>query len=160
MKIRFQFLAEHADWIEHAILSVDVIMLNDRMEERVLRRNAHFARVDLHIFDILIVDLVALFRQHDATAVVETLNVTACDPDVNAANHHVAFLFGVDHRFVNTFHRRFKIDNLAFAHAARWRLPDSENFQRPVRTRFADDDANLRRPNFQTYDQIPAGHLV
>ena len=63
VKIRLEFLPEHADRIEHAVLPIDVIMLNDRMQERVLRRNAHFARVDLHVLDILLVDLVAIFRQ-------------------------------------------------------------------------------------------------
>jgi hypothetical protein len=32
-------------------------------------------------------------------------------------------LFGIDNCFVHAFHCRFKINNLAFAHAARWRLP-------------------------------------
>ena len=63
VKIRLQFLPEHSDRIEHAVLPVDVIMLDDRMQKRVLRRNAHFARVDLHVLDILLVDLVAIFRQ-------------------------------------------------------------------------------------------------
>ena len=61
VKIRLQSLAEHSDRIEHAVLSIDVIMLNDRMQECVLRRNADFARVHLHIFDILFVDLIAVF---------------------------------------------------------------------------------------------------
>jgi hypothetical protein len=52
-------LAEHADGIEDAVLPVDVIMLDDGMKERVLRRNAHLARVDLYIFDILLVDFIA-----------------------------------------------------------------------------------------------------
>ena len=63
VKIRLEFLPEHADRIEHAVLPVDVIMLDDRMQKGVLRRNAHFARVDLHILDVLLVDFVAIFRQ-------------------------------------------------------------------------------------------------
>ena len=38
-------------------------MLNDRMQEGVLRRDAHFARVDFHILNVLLVDLVVVFRQ-------------------------------------------------------------------------------------------------
>ena len=49
--------------IEHAVLSVDVIMLNDRVQESVLRRNADFARIQFHVLDVLLVDLVAIFRQ-------------------------------------------------------------------------------------------------
>ena len=127
MKICFQFSPEHADRIKDAVLAVDVIVLNDRVKKRVLCRNAHFPRVDLYIFDILIVDLVALFGQDHASAVVETLDVAARDRDINTSNHHVAFLFGIDHRFVDAFHRRFKIHNLALAHTARWGLPDAQN---------------------------------
>ncbi len=72
VKIGLQLFAQHADRIKDAVLPVDVIMLNDGMEEGVLRGNADFARVDLHVFDILLVDLVAIFRQHDAAAVVES----------------------------------------------------------------------------------------
>ena len=79
VKIGLQLLAEHADRIEHAILPVDVIMLDDGVQKRVLRRNAHFARVDLHVLDILLVDLVAIFRQDDAAAIVEALDVRAGD---------------------------------------------------------------------------------
>ena len=63
VEIGLQFLAEHSDRIEHAVLPVDVIMLDDRVQKRVLRRDAHFARVDLYVLDILLVDLVAVFRQ-------------------------------------------------------------------------------------------------
>ena len=136
--------------IEHAVLSVDVIMLDDRMQKRVLRGNAYFARVDFHVLDVLLVDFVAVFRQHDAAAIVEALDVRAGDADVNAPDHHVAFLFGIDHRFVHAFHRRFKIDDLAFAHAARRRLADAQNFDRAIGPAFADHHANLRRANLET----------
>ena len=153
VEIGLQFLAEHSDRIEHAVLSVDVIMLDDRMQKRVLRRNAHLARVDLHVLDILLVDLVAIFRQHDAAAIVEALNVRAGDADVDAANHDVAFLFGIDHRLVHALHRRLEIDDLALAHAARRRLADAENLDRAVGPAFADDDANLRCSDFETDHQ-------
>ena len=63
VKIRLELLPEHADGVEHAVLPVDVIMLDDGMKKRVLRGNAHLARVDLHILDVLLVDFVAIFRQ-------------------------------------------------------------------------------------------------
>ena len=160
VEIGFELFAEHANRVEDAALSIDVIMLNNRMQERVLCRNADFARVDLYIFNILVVDLVPLFRQHHAAAIIETLDMTSADPDINAADHHVAFLFGVDHCFVNAFHCRFEIDNLAFADTPGRCLADSENFQCSVGTRFPDDHANLRRPNFQTNDQITARHVL
>ena len=74
----------------------------------------------------------------------------AGDRDVNAPNHDVAFLFGIDDGFVDAFHRRLEIDDLTLAHAARRRLPDAENFDRAVRPAFADDDADFRGPDLET----------
>ena len=158
MEIGLQFLAQHSDRIEHAVLPVDVIMLDDRVQKRVLRRDAHFARVDLHVLDILLVDLVAIVRQSDAAAIVEALNVRAGDADVDAANHDVALLFGIDDRLVHALHRRLEIDDLAFAHAARRRLADPENLDRAVGFSFADDDANFRSSDFETDHQVAASH--
>ena len=62
VEVGLELLAEHADGIEHAVLPVDVIMLNNRVEECVLRGNAHFARVDLHVFHVLVVNLITVFR--------------------------------------------------------------------------------------------------
>ena len=47
VKIGLQLLAEHPDGIQNALLSIDVVMLNDRMQKSVLRRDAHFARINL-----------------------------------------------------------------------------------------------------------------
>ena len=95
VKIRFQLVTKHADGIEHAILAVDVIVLNNGMEKRVLRRNAHFARIDLHVVNVLFIDFIMVVRQNDAATVVETLNVRAGHADINTLDHHVAFRFGV-----------------------------------------------------------------
>src|SRR2546425_5418929 len=52
MKIGFQFLPKHPDRVQHTVLSVDMIMLNERMKECVLRRNAHLTRVNLYVLDV------------------------------------------------------------------------------------------------------------
>src|SRR6266567_4008422 len=75
MKIGFQFLPKHPDRIEHAVLSIDVIMLNDRMQESVLCRNAHLARVNFYILGVLLINLIAVFGQYHAPAIIETLKV-------------------------------------------------------------------------------------
>ena len=159
VKIRLELLPEHADRIEHAVLSVDVIMLDDRMQKRVLRGNAHFARVDLHVLDVLLVDLVALLGERDRAAIVEALDVRAGHADINAADHHVALRLRIDHRFVHAFHRGFEIDDLAFAHAPRRRLADAENLYRSIGTSFAHDNADFRSANFETNHEIAACHF-
>ena len=78
VEIRLQLLPEHADGIEDAVLPVDVIMLDDGMQERVLRGNAHLARVDLHVLDVLLVDLVAVFRQRRPQP--RLLKLWMCEP--------------------------------------------------------------------------------
>ena len=158
VEIGLEPLAQHPDRAQDAVVPVDVIILDDRMEKRVLRRDADLARVDLHVLDILLVDLVAIFRQGDAAAVVEALDVRAGDADVDAPNHDVALLLGVDDRFVHAFHRGLEIDDLAFAHPARGRLPDAENFDRAVGFSFADDDTNFRGSDFETDHQVAASH--
>ena len=75
VEIGLQSLAEHPDWVQHAVLPIDVIMLNNGMKECVLCRNAHLARIDFHVFDILLIDFIALLGEHDAPAIVEALKV-------------------------------------------------------------------------------------
>src|ERR1043165_1002520 len=58
MKIRFQFGAQHTDWVEDAVLSVHMIMLNNGMKKNILGWNAHFARIDLNILNILLINLI------------------------------------------------------------------------------------------------------
>ncbi len=84
----------------------------------------------------------------------------AGDRDINAPNHHVAFLFRVHDGFVHAFHGRFKIDNFAFAHSARRRLADAEDFDCAIWPPFAYHDANLRRADFKTHHQITIAHLL
>ena len=134
-------------------------MLNNGMKECVLRRNAHFARIDFYIFDILLVDFIAVLGQHHGSAVIEALKVRSANGDINAPDHDVAFLFGIDHRFVHAFHRGFKINDLAFTYAARWRLTNTEDFDCAIRPAFPDDDANFGRANLKANHQIIARHL-
>src|SRR5262245_8176605 len=128
------------------------------MEKCVLRRNADLARVDLHILHILLVNLLAVLGQADAAAIIKALDVRPADPNVNAANHDVALLFGIDDRFMHAFHRGLEVDNLPFAHPARGRLADSENLDCPVRLSFADHDANLGGSDFEPDHQIATSH--
>src|SRR5215471_10052808 len=75
VKIGFQFLAEHADWVQHALLAIHLIMLNDRMQESILRGNAYLARVNFYILHVLLIDFIAVLREHNASAIVKTLQV-------------------------------------------------------------------------------------
>src|SRR5215469_8253084 len=128
------------------------------MQERVLRGDADFARVDLYILDILFIDLVTILRQHDTAAIVEALNVRAGHGDIDAADHDVALFFRVDDCFLDAFHGRLEVDDFAFAHAARWRLPDPENLECAVGLSFAYDDTNFRCSDFETDHEVAASH--
>src|ERR1700736_2626560 len=130
------------------------------MQERVLRRDADFARVHFHVLDVLLVNFVPLIRQNDRTAVVEALDVRTGDGHVNAADHDVAFLFRVNDRLMDALHRRFEINNLAFADTARGRLPYSQDFNRAVRPAFTDNDANFGGAYFEAYHHIVTGQLL
>src|SRR4029077_76343 len=135
-------------------------MLNDGMQERVLRRDAYLARIDFHVFDVLLVNFIAVFGQHDAPAIVEALKGRAGNGHINASDHDVAFLFGIDHRFVHAFHCRFKINDLALAHPPRRRLPDTENFDGAVVPALSDNHTDFGGSNLKTNHQIIARHYV
>src|SRR5438034_556359 len=158
MKIGLQFLPKHSDRIKDAVLPFDMVMLDDRMEKGILGRDTHLARADFYILDILFINLIAVFGEHHTAAVIKALKVRPSDCDVDASNHYVAFLLGIDYRFVDTLHRRFKIHNLAFTHATRRRLADTEDFDRAIRTAFTDDHANFRGSNLKANHQIAACH--
>ena len=121
---------------------------------------AHLARADSYILDILLINLIAVLRQHHTPAIIETLKVGPGYGHVNASDHDVAFLFGIDHCFVNAFHCGFKINDLAFADAARWRLANAQDFDRAIRPAFPDDNTNFGGANLQADDQIIACHRL
>src|SRR5262245_9737079 len=135
-----------------------MVMLNDGMEERVLRRDAHLARIDFHILDVLLVNFIAIIGQHDASAIVEALKMRPGNGHVNASDHYVAFLFGIYHRFVHAFHCRFKVNDLAFAYAARWRLADTENLDGAVGPALSNNHTDFGGSNLKTNHQIIARH--
>src|SRR6266478_4464281 len=114
------------------------------MKERVLRRNAYLPRIDFYVFNVLLVNFIAILGEHDASAIVAALKVRPRNGHINVPDHDVAFLFRIDNRFVHAFHCRFKINDLALAYAARWRLTDAENLDRAVGPAFPDNDADFR----------------
>jgi hypothetical protein len=59
---------------------------------------------------------------------------------------------------VHTFHRRFKIDNLALAHAARWCLANTKNFDGAIGPAFSNDHTNFGCANLEPDHQIIARH--
>ena len=75
VKIGFQFLAEHTDRVQHALLAIHLVMLNDGMQESVLRGNAYLARVNFYVLHILLIDFIAVLREHNASAIAKTLQV-------------------------------------------------------------------------------------
>src|SRR5206468_339464 len=81
--------------VQHPVLSIHMIMLNEGMKERVLRRNAHLARINFYVLDIPFINFIAILGQRDASTVIETLQMGPGDGDINAPDHHVAFLLGM-----------------------------------------------------------------
>src|SRR5204863_9338465 len=63
VQVGLQSLSEHPDRAEHAVLSIAMIMLKDGMRESVLCRDARLARVAFYILAVLLIHLVAAFRQ-------------------------------------------------------------------------------------------------
>ena len=79
VEIRLQHLSEHANWIQYAILAVDIVVLEDGVQELIGLRNANLPRSGLHIFEIVFADLFAILRDLDGSAIVEALDVPSRD---------------------------------------------------------------------------------
>ena len=146
--IRLQLVAEHPDRRQHSVLPVHVIMLDDRVKKGVLRRDIDLARVEFDLFQIVVVDFVAVLGQFHHAAVVEAGDVPAGDADVSAANAHVAFLFRFGHGVAHAFIDAFQVHDLTFADAQRGRLPDAQHLQRSVGTDIGHRHADFRRADF------------
>src|SRR5207302_10294405 len=106
---------KHHDWIKDAILSIDMVMLDNGMEESVLRRDAHLTRDNFHILNVLLINLIAVFGQHYTAAIIETLKMRPSNGDVNTPDHNVAFLLCIDYRFMHASHRWYRFNHLAFS---------------------------------------------
>src|SRR5207244_10140078 len=142
--------------VNQTLLSLNLIMLNDGGDERLLSVNAYLARVDFYVLHVPFINTIAVLGKHHTATIVETLQMGTRDSHINASDHHVALLFGTDYRFVHAFHCRFEIDDLSLAHAARWRLTHTEDLDGAVGTAFANNDTDLRRANLKTDHQFIA----
>ena len=93
-----------------------------------------------------------------APRLLKLCDVRAGDAEIDAADHHVALLLGIDQRLADAFAGGFEIDDLAFAHAARRRLADAENLHRAVAAGFADDGADFGGADFESDDDVFSSH--
>src|SRR5882762_8063792 len=83
-------------------------------------------------------------------AIVKAAQVPATDAKINAANLHVGHLLRLDDGIANILARERRINDLAFAHAARAALADADDTERAGVVDFANDGADFRRTHFQT----------
>ncbi|MPN53041.1 hypothetical protein SDC9_200704 [bioreactor metagenome] len=59
-------------------------------------------------------------------AIIEASEVSARDAQVHAANLHIGHLFGLNNRLPDVFLRQRRVNDLAFAHAARAGLAEAD----------------------------------
>src|SRR5262245_33838543 len=127
-------------------------MLADGMHDAMVRRQIDRLGVLDHIVHILLRDLAVGRNNWMHTAIVEAAKVTTRYAEVHTANLHIRHLFGLHDRIAHVFGSYGRVGDLAFAHAARARLADPDNIQRPGGIRFTDHRAHLGRADFQSND--------
>ena len=130
------------------------------MENAILHRQTNFPGIGADIVQVLLVDLFSPFFEHYHSAVIETPNVTSCNPQVNLADFDIAFLFRVHDRVVDTSFGRFKINNLPLANAARRDTSDTNDLQRPIVPRLGDHRADFRSANLKAYKDVVSSHSI
>ena len=160
VKVRLQLAPVHADGVQNSVLPVHVVVLENRVDEHVLRRDRRRSRRLLHSGKIAAVNLLALLRQRERAPVVIALDVPARDAEIDVLNHHVALLLRVRERLADALAASLDVHDLALANAARRRLAHTEDLDRPVAFQLRGDRAHLRGADFKPDDNLIFGHQI
>ena len=133
-------------------MAIDKEMLPDGVDDDVVHRDIDGLGVEEDVAHFLFADL-AIFVRHDhAAAIVETPDVSAADARKDIVHLNPRAILRRDDGVLDILHGRFDVDDLAFAHAFRSRLTDSDHLNVAAVEHFADDRAHLRGAHFQPYD--------
>ncbi len=158
VKVSLELPSDHADRVENALLTVHVIVLNDRMQKMILRRDVDLASLDGYLLDVSIVDLVSIGGDENGAPTVEAADVTSCCGDEDAANLCIAVRLSVSQGIMHALGCDRQIDNFAFAHAPR----GSESYAEDTKSALAPDLAHhrthLRGAHFNPYENVWTGH--
>src|ERR1700722_16920108 len=105
------------------------------MEDAILHRQTDSSCIGPDIVQILFIDLFpSLFEQHHPT-IIETSDVASSNSQVDLADFDVTLFFCVHNRVVDTPFRRFEINDLALAYAARGNTSHPNDLQRSIAPR-------------------------
>src|SRR5262249_50632100 len=65
MKIRLQFPAQQSNGVQYAVLSIDIVVLNNRVKDAILHRQTDLASIRPHIVQILLVNFLSSLLEHN-----------------------------------------------------------------------------------------------
>ena len=142
MIVRLQLLAIHPEGIDHLILAIDVVVLDNRMHESVFVGNPDFAAFLFDLVEIVRSDLSVGDANRSAT--VHSLDMGAGHGKEDGVDLHIASVLGSDQRLLKATLYGFAIDNLSLANPGRGMLSHAENLQRAVASDFAYDETYFR----------------
>ena len=103
--------------VDHVLVPIDVIGLEDGVKERVLRGEGDFLGLGLHGIQILLLDRPFLRKQKGST-VVEAPQMSPGDGDPDIADLDVRLVFGVKDGLANTLGGSLHVDNLPLSDAS------------------------------------------
>src|SRR3984893_2669077 len=126
MNVGLEALADHADGIANAFLSVDEKFVRKNVQHFAIRRQADVTSgIDgtPHVFAL---DVARAMADADAAAAVDTAHMTAGHADYRGFDRHIGDTFGLFHGAADRTHRRIQIHDQALAQPFRLRGAQGE----------------------------------
>ena len=100
MKFSFELAPNHPERTGHTLLSVDVVMLVDGMQEDIARRNTDIKRTLLDLLNVFFFDFVAIIRDGYASTVIEAFKMRSGDRSNHPADLAISLLLRFGDRLV------------------------------------------------------------
>ena len=88
--VRLELLAQHADRIRNFVLTVHIVMLDNRVNIAVLLRQWYIAGDFFDLVEVFEGNFHLLIRYPDRAAIVQTLDVRARDREENSVDLNIA----------------------------------------------------------------------
>jgi len=129
VNIHFHARTEHADGVGNSILAVHEEVLANGVDDVIARGQIDRLGVLDDVLHVVLGNFAVRGNDRMHAAIIESAHVAAGDTEIHAADFHVGHLLGFDDRVANIFFDGRRVANLAFAHAARFRLAEAHDIQ-------------------------------
>jgi len=142
VEIGLELPGKNSQRILNPSLPVHSITLKDGVKNHVLLGNAHVSTADNHVIAIFFINL-AVFREIDASTVVESLNMTAGDRQIHICDFNIGLFFGLSEGLFHANRSRGPIQKFPFPNATGYRPANPKNPEQAITFDFTHDGTDL-----------------